>query len=618
MSMSNHLIEDMLIKYAFDLAGEQEKAAAEAHLAGCEQCQSELERVRGRFRALDLLAGDITVSEQLAAQVIKQAGGNRQVKSRVWMPRAWMGLAAGVLVVASMLVVNRGWRDEEAIDKAVSLGIPAAAKEHFAAADLHPAPARPGVYGLAGAGAMARAADVTAGIDERPPFAPASAIELVVLPRRENVQLTIYNSADLTLVRERRNLTMKKGWNWLQFMWANTLIDPTSLSLEPMAHNGKIDVQQLVYPARLKDIGRWLIRSEVEGQVPFEITYFTSGLSWRAFYMGTLSADESTMHLEGYVRVDNRSGEEYEDAQTRLIVGRVNLLEQIAELAQRQHPYGSPVVISRGYGGGMMGGMGGMRMEKNRQYMWFDNRDKAGDLYDFDGDALEAIRKVEKEGLSEYFLYMIEGRDTIPNEWGKLLPSFEAADIPVENLYKYDETRWGTETVRFLSFANDTEHKLGETPLPDGSVKIYRQAGDDGSLAYTGGTDVKYIPVNEKVELVLGASQQVKVEPVLMDFGAASHQFDGKGNIDGWDEIHTWKLSVTNTREIPVKVEVFRDFATTYWNMERSGQLDAFEAEDMDTVKFTVLVPARTKREFAYKLRTYHGTREETWTKDRQ
>jgi len=69
---------------------------------------------------------------------------------------------------------------------------------------------------------------------EMPPFAPASAIELVVLPRRQDVQLTIYNAADLTLVREKRNLTLKRGWNWLQFMWANTLIDPTSLSLEPM------------------------------------------------------------------------------------------------------------------------------------------------------------------------------------------------------------------------------------------------------------------------------------------------------------------------------------------------------------------------------------------------
>ena len=47
-------------------------------------------------------------------------------------------------------------------------------------------------------------------------------------PRRaDTVQLTIYNSEDLTLVRETRTVTFKKGVNPLQFSWANTLIDPT-------------------------------------------------------------------------------------------------------------------------------------------------------------------------------------------------------------------------------------------------------------------------------------------------------------------------------------------------------------------------------------------------------
>ena len=129
--------------------------------------------------------------------------------------------------------------------------------------------------------AVAGSVAQTESIDEKPPFAPASAIELVVLPRRENVQLTIYNAADLTLVRERRNLTLKQGWNWLQFMWANTLIDPTSLALEPLEHKDQVQVQQLVFPPRLRELGRWLIHSETTGQVPFELTYFTSGLAAR-------------------------------------------------------------------------------------------------------------------------------------------------------------------------------------------------------------------------------------------------------------------------------------------------------------------------------------------------
>ena len=61
-------------------------------------------------------------------------------------------------------------------------------------------------------------------------------IDLVTLPTSHKVKLTIYNSADLTLVRESRALTLKEGQNKLQFSWANTLIDPTSLEMLPKAN----------------------------------------------------------------------------------------------------------------------------------------------------------------------------------------------------------------------------------------------------------------------------------------------------------------------------------------------------------------------------------------------
>ena len=51
-------------------------------------------------------------------------------------------------------------------------------------------------------------------------------VDLSTVPKRDSVQLTIYNSEDLTLVRETRTVTFKKGANPLQFSWANTLIDP--------------------------------------------------------------------------------------------------------------------------------------------------------------------------------------------------------------------------------------------------------------------------------------------------------------------------------------------------------------------------------------------------------
>src|SRR4030042_138415 len=77
-------------------------------------------------------------------------------------------------------------------------------------------------------------------------------VDLVTLPTRDPVQLTIYNSADMTLVRESRALTLKKGKNSLQFSWENTLIDPTSLEMLPKANAQRIDISDLSFPPRVR------------------------------------------------------------------------------------------------------------------------------------------------------------------------------------------------------------------------------------------------------------------------------------------------------------------------------------------------------------------------------
>ena len=93
-------------------------------------------------------------------------------------------------------------------------------------------------------------------------------VDLVTLPSRDTVQLTIYNSADMTLARESRALTLKDGENKLQFSWANTLIDPTSLEMLPKAYADQIDITELVYPPRVRNLGLWNIKSGVAGKVP--------------------------------------------------------------------------------------------------------------------------------------------------------------------------------------------------------------------------------------------------------------------------------------------------------------------------------------------------------------
>src|SRR5512137_981683 len=112
-----------------------------------------------------------------------------------------------------------------------------------------------------------------------------SNIDLSTVPARDTVQLTIYNSEDLTLVRETRKVSFKKGENGLQFSWANTLIDPTSVRLRFLSHAEELDLLDTTFPHDKPQMLYWNVQSELDSEAMVEITYFTSGISWSADYI---------------------------------------------------------------------------------------------------------------------------------------------------------------------------------------------------------------------------------------------------------------------------------------------------------------------------------------------
>jgi len=215
-------------------------------------------------------------------------------------------------------------------------------------------------------------------------------VDLSTVPSRDAVQLTIYNSEDLTLVRDRRTISFKVGENPLQFSWANTQIDPTSVQLKFVTQADKLEILDTTFPHDRPQVLRWNVKSEFDGEATVEISYFTSGITWAADYLCVADKDEETLSLEGFVRVTNNSGEDYENAQVRLVVGTINLVEKIAQLA------GVPVDQLNGLGEGTISEL---------------KRAATEDLLSrqpTSGPGIPAIaakqKEVIKEGLSEYFI----------------------------------------------------------------------------------------------------------------------------------------------------------------------------------------------------------------------
>ncbi len=421
-------------------------------------------------------------------------------------------------------------------------------------------------------------------------IAAEARVNVVTLPNRDTVQLTIYNSVDLTLVKETRHLTLRQGLNKLEFSWANTLIDPTSVEFRALTRPDEVEVLDVSFPPRAPNTLEWRINSESAGEMVAEIRYFTSGISWAADYVAEAGRDEKAMSLAGAVRVTNGSGEDYENAQVRLVVGVVRLVEEIVTLARSRADDKKDAPTT-------------MLLAEQSQLARDLRRSGALGGLGLIADNV-AQKEIVKENLSEYFIYTVEGRDTIANGWSKRLPSFKAEGVPIASYYKFEKERWGDLVMRYYRFTNSITSKLGTEPLPDGQVKAFRVATDDHLYDFVGRTSVKYIPVKESVELELGADREVSVTPVLMAWQKTDLQFDGEGNVKGWTTTETWEIEVQNSRDLPVMVDVRRTFPGD-WTLATRAQ---YEGIDASKVKFILSLQPREKQKFSYELVTRHGT----------
>jgi len=368
----------------------------------------------------------------------------------------------------------------------------------------------------------------------------AGNLDLSTVPPREGVQLTIYNSEDITLVREVRSLSLKKGANHIQYSWANTLIDPSSVEIRPLEHADEIEVLDATFPGDRPQQLVWNIDSKTEGQVKFQVTYFTSGLSWAADYVLIANKDETELSLDGFVQITNNSGEDYGNAQVRLVVGVINLVEKIQDLARR---------------GLITEQAAADALERRKSEEGLTALGYVAGFAVKDAEAANKPAEIIKEGLSEYFIYTIDGYQSIPNGWSKRLASFHARQVSFDVLYRLRPEQYGARPARFFMLKNDEEHKLGTTPLPDGVMQVFRDNGRDG-LSFLGRQSVKYVPVKSDIELNVGADDEVVEELKQMSVERSSFSFDRHQLVDGWDETRLLRYEIRNYKGKPVRMEI--------------------------------------------------------------
>jgi hypothetical protein len=222
----------------------------------------------------------------------------------------------------------------------------------------------------------------------------------------------------------------------------------------------------------------WRVRAEGAGAEPLEVSYMTGGMSWHAEYVAVLDAAETSLDLQAWASVDNRSGATFDDAKIKLVAGSINR-------AQQPQPMYSDMMAVRAAGKAM---------------------------------------NVQERGFFEYHLYEVPLRATLANNEVKQLGLLHAAGVKASKRFAYDASRDNDNVMVAIEFENAPASGLG-MPLPEGVVRIFKR-DTDGSLELAGEDRIKHTPKNERVRLNVGNAFDIGAERKQTDFKHKSEAVD--------------------------------------------------------------------------------------------
>ena len=316
-------------------------------------------------------------------------------------------------------------------------------------------------------------------------------------------------------------------------------------------------------PAGLQDKPSLAISfvNPVAGEQDLELSYLTTGLSWRADYAVELNEREDHADIQGWATITNQSGTAYLNAALQLVAGDVNQVRQ-----------GAPVP---------------------RHVMAMAKMAEATDL--------------KQEPLLEYHLYTLDRPITLAENQIRQVGLMSATRIPMKkelvltgsDYYysgKYADIGQKLKPAVFLEFRNKGEG-LG-IPLPAGIARIYKK-DSGGHIQFVGEDQVDHSAAGENVRLKPGNAFDVTVERKQTDFLKLAGE-GLKDSREGNTFESAFEILLRNARKETVTVTV-REPIPGDWQVVSESQAHSKVSSNM--AEWKVVVPAGGHNVLNYRVR---------------
>lgn len=296
----------------------------------------------------------------------------------------------------------------------------------------------------------------------------------------------------------------------------------------------------------------------VVGEQNLELSYLTTGLSWRADYVAELNERDDRLDLNGLVTLTNQSGAAYPNAKLQLVAGDLNRVRQ-------------PQSISR-----------------NMMSM---------------APKMADAEEMKEESLFEYHLYTLQRATTLMENQTKQVALMSASSVPINkefllagaNYYysgQYGDLGQKLKVGVFVEFQNKGGG-LG-VPLPKGVIRVYKKDAQ-GNAQFVGEDQINHTPKNESVRLKLGDAFDVTADKKQTDF----QKLAGTGRTSNIFE-SAYQVVLKNAKTESVTV-VVREPMPGDWTMISESQPHTKVTSGM--AEWKVAVPADSKATLTYRVR---------------
>jgi hypothetical protein len=272
----------------------------------------------------------------------------------------------------------------------------------------------------------------------------------------------------------------------------------------------------------------WSLDNRGAGEHKVQASYLATALKWNADYVLTVSRDDKTADVDGWVTLTNNSGTAFRHARLQLVAGDLNRVRQMmrreADMVQEAVAVAAP----------------------------------------------EA--RMSQEAFSDYHLYTLARKTSINNQETKQVSMLAATDFPVRKRYVVDgQSYYYRNSVSpgsplkdqvkvFYELKNEEKAGLG-MPMPAGIVRVY-QADSKGSTQFVGEDRIGHTPKDETLNLRIGTAFDVVAERKQTDFHkVASNVYEME-----------FEVMLRNHKTTPINVEVNEPLGGTWRILNSSYQ----------------------------------------------